>query len=435
METQNNVAFAMMLDYSGSMSRVMPLVIIDAKAFVRYSLAGDQFAINKFSDNAQWLYPTDGSITTVADERTQISEACTAIDTLKSYSCTNIAEAITLAQQVIVKSTLERKALVLLSDGYSNVGASPDSVYTGATPLYIASLGSSVWTSMFEKLKGKNPQNEIYWQPTAVEMMQMFNTIRRDITQSTLLTNSVQPYTGSDYQLEEVVVSRDEEFAQFSVVWDNSQCRYTTGIPHGYELNVYLIGPDGKRLPDVPDVISEGCCIFNKYNVKAGTWRILVQYSIEAQLNIHGTIGGFLFMPQLKLHIDLPDTPSKGQPLTPVLTVWDGNKKVEDISAKIRVVSPTEASKALFDRYRQDEADGNALQINFQQDIQTMNKRVNETLRNEVHFANGRGGDLNFHIPNVTTSGVCNLECEVTGIDPQTGKEFRIVQCKTIVMR
>jgi hypothetical protein len=434
METQNNAAFVMMLDYSGSMSSVMPLVIIDAKAFVRYCLTGDQFAINKFSDNAQWLYPTDGSITTVTGNRNQITEACTAIDTLKSSNCTNIAEAITLAQQAIVNSAIERKALVLLSDGYSNVGAAPDLAYTGNTPLYIASLGSSVWKSMFEKLKSKNPENEIYWQPTAVEMMQMFNSIRRDVTQSTLLTNSVQPYTGSDYQLEEIVVGRDEPFGQFSVVWDNAQCRYTAGIPRGYEFNVYLIDQDGKRLADVPDVISEGCCIFNKQNVKAGKWHILVQYSVESQLNIHGTIGGFIFNSKLRLNIDLPNIHELGQTLSPVLTVWDGNKKVEDVSAKIRVVRPTEESNALFNKYSPDESNGNAMRADSAKDIQAMNKRIKETLRNDMLFANGRGGNLNFHIGNTNVSGAYNLECEVTGIDPQTGKEFRMVQCKTVLI-
>lgn len=433
METKKNVAFVMMLDCSGSMYSSMPLVKIDAKAFVRYCFPQDQFAVNRFESHASWLYPTDGSMTTVVD-KSQIEKACAAIDTLRAGDNTNMAEAVSLAQQAIAGATLDRKVFVLLSDGCSNVGEDPDTVYTGRIPLFIASIGTFVSVNMFRKLKAKNSENEIYFQPSAYEMMRMFNSIRGDVTGSSLLVNSMQPYAGSDYQLEEVVVSRDEPLAQFSVVWDDARCRYTDGIPHQFQFNVFLIDPDGNRLPDRPDVVSDGCCIFNRTNVKAGKWYILVQYSVEGGSAIHGTIGGFLFKPSLRLSVEVPRSCAPGEALTPVLTVWDGDRKVEDVSAKVRVVSPTAASEALFRAAASAAGDEKRGRWDSPETCAEETRRLVGTLHREVHLIRARNGEMKCCIPQTQAAGPYNLECEVNGIDPATGKEFRMVRTKTVLV-
>lgn len=93
----------------------------------------------------------------------------------------------------------------------------------------------------------------------------------------------------------------------------------SNGSERSYYCPDKQIEPDGKRLPDTPTVVSEGCCIFNKTGVRAGDWSILVQYSVDGTERIHGTVAGFLFSPKLELRIDVPNSSYVGKSLSPVL--------------------------------------------------------------------------------------------------------------------
>lgn len=342
MATQKNtVGSILMLDVSGSMYDALARVKINAQAFIsELLLPDDQFGINQFSDNASWVYPTkDQKIVKVSADYKEVKEASVQIEGIRTYNMTNMGEAIKLGNAMIKQATTDRKSFVILSDGVWNVKPYPEDILTGEPPIYVAGLGSSLTPSRFEPLLKKNSASKYYHSPDVAGMMEMFNDIRGEASHVNVLANKNLSYSGSNYKRVPVMVSSDTGEAQFSFVWPDKRFKYTSKEPGGFNMRIYLLDPDNKKIAAEPTIVGDGYCIYNLKNARKGQWNALVEYSLPQ--SVIGTIGSFEFDSSVKMNIEAASFQSAGEPLDFKVDLSDNGQPIEDLKIDARILQPT----------------------------------------------------------------------------------------------
>lgn len=443
----NKLAFVMMLDTSGSMDGCIDLVKIDAKAFVRQGRVGDQFAINQFSDNAGWVYPTgsDPRLITITEGLYETQKATGYIEALSTHNMTNMGEAIVLGNNILERSdvTAGLRAYVILSDGRHNQGVDPVSVLGNEPPVYIAAIGY-VSKSYFDRLVVKNNKSRFYNEPSAHQMMKMFNYIVADANENELILNTLDSYQqGSDYLIKEFTITAGDNCSQLNVVWSNKNYRYTDGYPRGYNVNVILIDPDDNETDIKPDIAEEGYCIYNLENMKPGVWKILIQYSTTE--SITGTIGGVDFYTDIKTNLILPKSIHADEALKVRVSALKGSDIMNDTRVTAEISTPFLSEEEINDKYAaQIEA------IQSEQDSANSSEPTNtyDRLRSEIMQTEGRDiyakkvsvhqlalssdGEYVLEKTEGLKSGVTNVTVCIEGVDPKTNIPFTRLRAGSI---
>lgn len=440
MSNDKKLGFVMMLDVSGSMSDAVNMVKIDAKAFVRQARSGDQFAVNRFSDDAKWVYPVSPNpkLVTVSPSLKETADAKKYIEQLQTYNMTNMGEAIRLANQIMKDSTItaDLKAYVMLSDGAHNWGADPVDILGTEPPIYIAALG---WVSRqyFDRLIRKNSKSRFYNQPNAYQMMLMFNQILADSTDSGLMLNNLNSYDqGSDSIIKTFQISEKDNAVKVNVVWSDAKYKYTSENPKNNQVNIVLIDPDDRNTDIRPDIAEEGYCIFHLENVKPGEWKVLIQYSVAE--TITGTIGGIDFHTDIKADLMLPSTASRNQPIDIGVLTMDGDHPLENLKVTAQISKPKIAVSEWTDQY------GDRISRCLQTDTEEAGNLTEEAainkIREDIMLSEGRdifeqqvigknlsvskNGDYNVRIEDVKEDGIYNVEVKIQGINSKTGLPF-----------
>lgn len=296
-DIDKTVGYVLMLDASGTMYDAQNLVKINAKAFVQYSLPGDQFGVNMFSDKAKWICPQSTTPTTVSRDLHETRDAAKSIETTYSipsyHPMTNISDAIKLGNAMHANLSTDVKAFILLSDGAHNAGGStPDAVLGSEPPLYVAGMGPYFRESYYKSMLQKNPKSKLYYQPDAYGMMLMFNDIRNASTSCGLLINQGEEYeVGSSSLIRKFRLSQYDSQYQLGVVWTDKKYHYTDGYPGNNGINVILYDPNNQKQNVKPTISGDGYCIFDIDNAIPGEWTVLLQYSTNERMG--GTVGGF----------------------------------------------------------------------------------------------------------------------------------------------
>lgn len=433
---ETTIGYVLMLDTSGSMGDAIGQVKIDAKAFVGCSKYKDQFGINQFNYNASWVYPNDANIVTVDENLSVLNDATNAIEqkVVATYGMTNLGEAISFGNQMIAQANTTRKAFIILSDGASNTGTAPESVLGDEPPIFIAGLGSYVKESNFQKLLAKNTNSKFYWRPTAIDMMEMFNDIRAIPNDVAATANQTNAYNGSNFQIIESDISSESEEAQFSVVWTDQRCQYTSGNPSGYNINVLLYDPTGKKTSYKPAITGPGYCVFNVNGVRPGTWKTLVQYSVPDSL--YGTTGGFEFNTLTTLDIEAPYIHKIGKPLTFTAKLLNDGKPTENAIVQAQVISPKISVENALHKYKNEllnvAPDDNFIKKGVEENIAKlhtlrMSKLKTEdilpTAKNALILKQNKNGYFECNII-PTEAGAYNIKITAHGVNPVTKKHF-----------
>lgn len=311
------LGFVTMLDVSTSMREALDMVKIDAKAFIHAASPGDRFAVNAFSSQAFWVYPTESPprLSDISCDLYELLQATREIEKLKVIGVTNIGEAIRLGNQVIRDAGTDLQAFVLLSDGAHNTGPRPATVLGSEPPLYVAGLGDAKG-SYFAELLQKNPKSTFYYQPQADRMAEIFHQIKADAGESLLLLNDFSAYrAGSDYLLREFTVASKENDTQLIIVWSDKAYRYveTTTFPDSHSINIVLIDPHGVHTAAKSSVAGDGYCVYNLGHIEPGRWKVLFQYKIEKA--IRGTLGVFDRAPRALPQVTAPAVCAVGEEL------------------------------------------------------------------------------------------------------------------------
>lgn len=439
MNEEKTLAFVLMLDTSGSMYWDMDMVKIDAKAFVRQARKGDQFAINHFSNNASWVYPTGNSpqLLTVSSDLHETKDSLKYIEALQSGGVTAMGEAIKLGNQIMGNShlTTDLKAYVILSDGMHNEGINPQDVLGAEPPVYIAALGQ-VYKPYFDKLIAKNTKSKFYNQPNAYQMMLMFNQIIADSNDNELIMNDLDEYQeGADYVLKRFQVSSDDNSAQVNVVWSDKKYEYTSGTPGGNGINIVLIDPDDKNTDIKPDIAEDGYCIYNLENVKPGEWKVLIQYSVPEKIT--GTIGGVDFYTDIRTNMILPASIKADESLDIRVSALNGKDVLEDAKVTAKIARPVMSVDYIMDRYGED-IDGfmrdndentemdisDAMKKLHAQILKTEHKDIFEKEVRTHELVLSKDGEYVLELDEVNNTGICNVDIKVEGINPKTGLPF-----------
>jgi hypothetical protein len=445
--TQTKVGFALMLDTSGSMSSALPMVKIDAQAFVREARPGDQFGVNQFNSIASWVYPTGSSpdIVTVSQDLSETKAAAQAIENISSTGITNLGQAIQLGNNLISQATTDVQAFVILSDGLWNTGPDPAAVLGNQPPIFVAGLGPYLSQQMFTPLLAKNPNSQFYHKPDPYQMMQVFNDIRALPHDVGLASNSMNTYSGSDYTITESMISKDSEEAQFSVVWSDKRYQYTSGTPGGYNINVLLIDPDGNTTSDKPVITAGGYCIFNLTNVKPGLWKTLVQYSVPQPA--FGTVGGFQFNTQVNLFVDAPTLHTAGKPLYITASVLDEGMPVEGLNIHAYITKPKISVQQAVTKYRKllktVEPDKRFMEKGMHEEIARLDSLRKSKMKQKdiLPYTQSHGtmkpksdGSYQYLYRGTKIPGPYSVVIQVTGKNHKTGKSFSRTKCFGILV-
>lgn len=440
MGKDNKLAFVLMLDTSGSMINCIDMVKIDAKAFVRMARKDDQFAINRFASEASWVYPDtkNPKLLTVSSDLNETKKALDYIEKITAGGNTAMGDAIRLGNAIMKESTVTADlcAYVILSDGQHNWGSDPTVVLGETPPVYIAALGH-ISEKYFNQLTQKNSKSKLYNQPNAYKMMMMFNQIIADSNDNELILNELDQYQkGADYVLKTFQVSSADNAAQVNVVWSDKNYKYTSGIPGGNAINVVLIDPDNNNTNIEPDISENGYCIYNLENVKPGTWKILIQYSVPTAIT--GTVGGVDFYTDIKTNMLLPAGAGTDGPMDIRVTALNGDAVLDNVRVTAQLSQPVMSEADIKEQY------AGKLDAIMQEDSNTDEEKhssaVLEKLRSEVLktenkdiFAKqvsthtltlSKDGEYIVQLDGINKSGICNVDIRIEGVNPKTNLPF-----------
>lgn len=438
MSETKKLAFVLMLDTSGSMWNAIDMVKIDAKAFVRQARSGDQFAINQFSDNASWVYPNEKNpkLLTVSKDLHETKASLDYIERLTARNLTAMGEAIKLGNNIMSNSklTADLKAYVILSDGAHNEGIDPVAELKNEPPVYIAALGN-VYKGYFDQLIAKNSKSRFYNKPNAYQMMLMFNQIVADSNNNELIINDLDSYQKSaDYIIKKFQVSSEDNSMQLNVVWSNKKYGYTPGDPKGEKINIVLIDPDDNNTDIRPDISENGYCIYNLENVKPGTWKMLIQYSIADSFT--GTIGGVDFYTDIKTNLLLPRNAGTDNDFKLRVSAMNGTDTLDKAKVTVQIARPIISESSIKEQYAEkldllikDGTDGemndNSVMEKLRLDVlKTENKDIfaKETTQHELSLSDD--GTYALDLKGKCASGICNIDVKIEGIDSKTKLPF-----------
>jgi len=458
----SSTSFVLMLDHSVSMADAMEQVKIDAKAFIRESRILDQFGVNSFNQGANWVYPptptgTSPQIVTVTNVNDEPKKAETEIEKINASGSTNIGDAILLGKKMLNYETPNVKALILLSDGDKNVGPAPESVLGTEIPIYVAGLGPCLRKKYFDKMLALNSQSKYYHEAHASDMVLIFNDIRALAPQTRLVSNTIGTYSGSDYQLVKVRVTKDSGKTQFAVVWSDKRFIYTSKYPDGFNICVNLVQPNGKRLDRKPEIVGEGYCIFNMEDTQPGEWGVIVEYAVEKTgvPNIKGAIGAFQFETDINLNLDLPNISEAGKSLRFNLDIMNGFNPIENLKVDVEIKHPTISLDNAFIKYANELKKVNVnrkllevydnsfgdrenllrLQAFREQNMQKFHKDILgvENVKCQLAFS-PRDGNYNFLFNNTLEAGSYSFRVNVSGTDPMTGQPVSMTTSRAVLV-
>jgi hypothetical protein len=447
-QQDQTVGFVMMLDTSGSMQSAIPMVKIDAKAFLDEVKKGDQFGVNRFSDNAAWVYPTNAKIVTITSyPSNEVIEAKKEIEKLTSHGMTNIGEAITLGNNMIKDATTNTKAFILLSDGEHNEGVAPDQVLGNEPPIYVAGLGYRLKEEYFDKMLAKNTNSRYYYTPDAIGMMQIFNEIRGLAPNSLLTTNQIDKMQGSDYKIIKTNVVTDSGEAQISVVWSDNQFTYTSGYPYEKNFNAILYDPQGRKTAHTPEIIDGGYCIFNLKDAVTGEWLVLIQFALSGKPDAHCTTGVVQFGSTTKMMLTTPNTVKLGEPVSIRVILTDNGVPMENVNIHARIVRPLISVDNALIKYAEALK---SIQVNNESMVDRMGEDIAklETFRMQnLHREDIFGveslfqplqlsvnGDYEYLFENTNEAGSYTIEVVASGTNRVTGKPVSATQRRSVII-
>ena len=246
-----NTATALVMDVSGSMGDTWQggVKIDSAKA------AANQI-INMLSQEEQ----VAGGVThqvgiasflsdayTLLDLTTDYNQARSVIGSLAPLDSTNIGAGITMGNQILSQAAPgTARILILLSDGLSNVGLSPDQILSGpvqdavqaGTCIYTVGFGdaNSLDEDLLRRIAAASGCGQYYYATDVIELEQVYVRIRHQSTGSVLAQFSGQVTQGQTVQAGSFDVPAGQGELAISLLWPGSKMKLILRDPNGAVL-------------------------------------------------------------------------------------------------------------------------------------------------------------------------------------------------------
>lgn len=270
-----SVSVALILDVSGSMAgSKLANAQTDASTFVNLMHTDDYVGVVKFSDNATIIYPTNAASNLVQITGLPIQNAAvSAIMGTKSLNMTNIKDAITKAFGMFPSSPTN-SGMVLLSDGYWNVGGNPIPVSETTVPIYTIGLMVGTKTSAVLQTIATSTKGKYHYSADAWDLAEIYNDIAQSSSLGNLTINNKESIPQMNFKTYPTTISSGNTHAKFAVNWTNQSVAYTSDTPKTNQINVSLKDPDGNTVTPTTIAPGKGFVVLTVNNPKAGSWTI-----------------------------------------------------------------------------------------------------------------------------------------------------------------
>jgi subtilisin family serine protease/Mg-chelatase subunit ChlD len=350
------VAVSVVVDRSGSMvwSGYVDATRSASRQFIDLMSADDEVGVVSFGTTATHEYHGGSGVVTItgAAEKTA---AKAAIDGIAFDGCTYMGQGLELAQAQLA-GTGNRRAVVLLSDGYDNKGcdaANPAKLWArdvaAAMPadidVYTCAMGPASDQGTLADV-AQLTGGRYYFMPTIDDLYEIYNFIRGNVTSTGVIVNTTSTASSSRVA---AVVDCGAEQVQIACQWHAPGLKWTGGTPNKREIRVRLRTPQGRLLPAdvawVSRTVGDDHVVFTVEDPQPGRWQVEVETGGEGHARY--TVGGWV-RSGLQLGWEL-GAPGAGSVLARLGLTGDKQLRV---SYTATLSAPTATPRDLLDRLR-----------------------------------------------------------------------------------
>jgi hypothetical protein len=199
----NEVQVVLCIDASGSMNQngYLSPAKLDSTIFTNIMLPDDAVGVVSFKNSASYVADNGASPPQVAildKNNTVRASVLTAISKIKASGSTNMSEGLAFSNNLINHQDTTRNAsILLLSDGYSNMGTIPPTLPSNCPPVYSIALGPKSDVSTLKKL-ASDSGGEYHLSPRPLDLASIYFDIASQTgTVSQTVSNEILPFNTS----------------------------------------------------------------------------------------------------------------------------------------------------------------------------------------------------------------------------------------------
>ncbi|WP_461867042.1 PEGA domain-containing protein [Thermococcus sp.] len=287
-----NVDIVVLIDGSGSMKQNDPQGIRKegAKLLISKLDSGDAVAVIEFDSNAHVLFPLH-----VIRNELYREKAIKAVESIGAQGKTNIQEALNIAYEYLLNSSTgnNRKAVILLTDGYNTVGSFNE---TGIIKKF-RNMGWSIYTIALtgeadEELLRKLAEETggIYMKANnAKDVIPVYNNIKTFIKNEVPLTSESGEIKSGEEKEGEILIGNGIKSFEITVVGKGIDLYLY--LPNGSMVELNKNSPTGTDHKNIYYIKSEDYQFYRVVNPQPGFWKYRIvtitggEYHLSASAN------------------------------------------------------------------------------------------------------------------------------------------------------
>ena len=335
-----NVDVALVIDSSGSMSWNDPndLRKDAAKYFVDLLSVGDWVAVVDFDEYVVvWKH-----LTNITNQAVK-NEIKAAIDKVDSHGWTNIGGGLLAGYNELNSvQTGNRKAAILLTDGFHNTGIHPRNVVpkykAKGWPVYTIALTGDADEKLLRWIASETGGKFIKAEK-AEDLLEIYNDLKKIIKKQSV----IQKVTGEISQNESITqrVFIDQSIKSFdvSVSWKGSDLDLYLYYPNGTKVELNASSPTGTNDPNIYYVSSATYELYTVNNPTLGTWKYkIVAKQVTGKEAFTATVAATTEM-MLSISIDKAEY-YLNEPVTITATLTNLSGGIENANVVANITKP-----------------------------------------------------------------------------------------------
>jgi len=268
-----NVDIALVIDSSGSMSSNDPTDLrkAAAKYFVDFLSIGDWVAVVDFDEDVVvWKHLTN--ITSSADK----DAIKNAIDNIDSSGYTNIGGGLLYGYNELNSTqTGNRKAAILLTDGYHNTGTHPNQVVpkykAKGWPIYTIALTGDADENLLKQIASETGGKYIKAEK-AEDLLEIYNDLKKIVKKQSTLQKISKTISQGENITQDVMIDPSIRSFDVSVSWQGSDLDLYLYYPNGIQVELNASSPTGTNDPNITYISSSTYELYSVENPVPGRW-------------------------------------------------------------------------------------------------------------------------------------------------------------------
>jgi len=268
-----NVDIALVIDSSGSMSSNDPTDLrkAAAKYFVDFLSIGDWVAVVDFDEDvAVWKH-----LTNITNQAVK-NEIKNAIDNIDSSGMTNIGGGLLYGYNELNSTqTGNRKAAILLTDGYHNTGTHPNQVVpkykAKGWPIYTIALTGDADENLLKQIASETGGKYIKAEK-AEDLLEIYNDLKKIVKKQSTLQKISKTISQGENITQDVMIDPSIRSFDVSVSWQGSDLDLYLYYPNGIQVELNASSPTGTNDPNITYISSSTYELYSVENPVPGRW-------------------------------------------------------------------------------------------------------------------------------------------------------------------